>query len=70
MAFAESRRCGQWQACLWMGGVGDTLHGSVIYYFITDAYIPSIDAFPKASPHQHLKRFRILCTYCMAIGRV
>ena len=53
-----------------MGGVGDTLHESVIYYFITDAYIPSIDAFPKASPHQHLKRFGILCTYCMAIGRV
>jgi len=39
MAFAGSRLCGQRQACPWMG---NTLQMSFTYYFITDAYIPSI----------------------------
>jgi hypothetical protein len=40
----------------------NTLHNSVIYYFITDAYIPSSEAVPrKRMSYQHLESAGLVC---------
>jgi hypothetical protein len=47
MAFADSRWYEQRQACPGFGTWEIHYIRAVIYYFITDAYIPSSDTFPK-----------------------
>jgi hypothetical protein len=68
MAFAESRWCGQWQAG---HGVGREIHytGALYTTFITDAYIPSIEAVLKERLSQRLKRRRSLyiCKFNLSI---